>query len=293
VALSQTDFEYVRGLVLRRSAIGLENEKLYLAETRLQALARREGIDSLETLVRQLRTAPANGLQQKVVEAMTTNETSFFRDVQPFEMLKQVVVPELMKRRATERQLTIWCAASSTGQEPYSLAMMLRESFPALASWKVRITTSDLSTEVLQKARKGCYSQLEVNRGLPAQMLVKYFQRQGVAWQIKDDIRNLIDYRQLNLIEPWPALPPVGCHHDPQRADLFRRGNEAADPRQGAAPAEAGRLPVHGRCGDDAQPGRFVRARRVPKGGMLPVAEEIGAPAVAGDGEQRRGVPTS
>jgi chemotaxis protein methyltransferase CheR len=209
VALSQADFEYVRGLVLRRSAIVLENEKHYLAETRLQAVARREGIDSLDTLVARLRTAPHNGLQQKVVEAMTTNETSFFRDVQPFEMLKQVVVPELMKRRATERQLSIWCAASSTGQEPYSLAMLLREHFPALATWKVRITASDLSTEVLEKARQGRYSQLEVNRGLPAQMLVKYFQRQGVDWQIKDDLRGLIDYRQVNLIEPWPSMPPL------------------------------------------------------------------------------------
>jgi chemotaxis protein methyltransferase CheR len=208
VALQQADFDYVRGLVLRRSAIVLENEKLYLAETRLQALARREGIDSVEALVGRLRAAPHNGLHQKVVEAMTTNETSFFRDVQPFEMLKQVVIPELIKRRATERQLSVWCAASSTGQEPYSLAMLLRENFPSLAGWKVRITASDLSTEVLEKARQGRYSQLEVNRGLPAQMLVKYFQRQGVEWQIKDDIRNLIDYRQLNLIEPWPALPP-------------------------------------------------------------------------------------
>jgi chemotaxis protein methyltransferase CheR len=159
--------------------------------------------------VARLRTAPLNGLQQKVVEAMTTNETSFFRDVQPFEMLKQMVVPELMKRRATERRLNVWCAASSTGQEPYSLAMMLRESFPSLGGWKVRISASDLSTEVLEKARRGRYSQLEVNRGLPAHLLVKYFQRQGVEWQIKDDIRNVIDYRQLNLIEPWPALPPM------------------------------------------------------------------------------------
>ncbi len=208
MALSQTDFEFVRALVLKRSAIVLENEKLYLADTRLQAVARREGIESVEALVARLRTAAAGPLAQKVVEAMTTNETSFFRDVQPFEMLKQVVVPELMKRRAAERRLRIWCAASSTGQEPYSLAMLLREHFPALGGWDLRIVASDLSTDVLEKAKQGRYSQLEVNRGLPASLLVKYFQRQGTEWQLKDDVRRLIEFRQLNLIEPWPALPP-------------------------------------------------------------------------------------
>jgi chemotaxis protein methyltransferase CheR len=209
VALSQTDFEFVRALVMKRSAIVLENEKLYLADTRLQGVARREGIESVEALVARMRAAPAGPLHQKVVEAMTTNETSFFRDVQPFEMLKQVVVPELMKRREAERRLRIWCAASSTGQEPYSLAMLLREQFPALRGWDVRIVASDLSTEVLEKARQGRYSQLEVNRGLPATLLVKYFQRQGTEWQIKDDLRGLIEYRQLNLIEAWPTLPPL------------------------------------------------------------------------------------
>ncbi len=208
MALSQTDFEFVRALVLKRSAIVLENEKLYLADTRLQAVARREGVESVEALVARLRTAAAGPLAQKVVEAMTTNETSFFRDVQPFEMLKQVVVPELMKRRAAERRLRIWCAASSTGQEPYSLAMLLREHFPALGGWDLRIVASDLSTDVLEKAKQGRYSQLEVNRGLPASLLVKYFQRQGTEWQLKDDVRRLIEFRQLNLIEPWPALPP-------------------------------------------------------------------------------------
>lgn len=209
MALSQADFDYVRTLVQRKSAIVLETEKHYLAETRLQALARREGIESLEQLLTRLRANPHGGLPQKVVEAMTTNETSFFRDIQPFEMLKQVVLPELIKRRATERRINIWCAASSTGQEPYSLAMLLRENFPSLDGWSVSIVASDLSTEVLERAKQGRYSQMEVNRGLSAQLLVKYFVRHGMDWQIKDDLRRMVDYRMINLIEAWPPLPPL------------------------------------------------------------------------------------
>ena len=209
MSLSQADFEYIRALVLKRSAIVLENEKVYLAETRLQTLARKEGLESIGQLLTRLRAAPHDGLHQKVVEAMTTNETSFFRDIQPFEMLRHLVIPDLLKLREKERRLTVWCAASSTGQEPYSLVMMLREHFPALATWNVSIVASDLSTEVLEKARQGRYSQMEVNRGLSAALLVKYFTRQGVEWQLKDDIRRTIDFRMINLIESWPPLPPA------------------------------------------------------------------------------------
>jgi chemotaxis protein methyltransferase CheR len=209
VPLSQADFDYVRALVQKRSAIVLEDEKLSLAETRLEALARREGLDSVEQLLGRLRANPAKGLRQKVVEAMTANETGFFRDPRPFAMLKQVVVPELMKRRAAERRLHVWCAAGSTGQEPYSLAMLLRENFPGLAGWDVRIVASDLSAEALKKARRGRYSQPEVNRGLSADLLAKYFQRQGAEWQVKDDLRRMVGFCRINLIGPWPALPPL------------------------------------------------------------------------------------
>jgi chemotaxis protein methyltransferase CheR len=209
LALSQADFEYVRSLVLKRSAIVLENEKLYLAETRLQALARREGLPSLEALIGQARSGTGSGLSDRLVEAMTTNETSFFRDVHPFDALKQVVLPQLIQRRAVERRLSIWCGASSTGQEPYSLAMLLRENFPVLASWNVTILATDLSTEVLEKAKRGRYSQLEINRGLSALLLVKYFVKQGLEWQICEDLRRMVEFRQLNLIEPWPLFPPT------------------------------------------------------------------------------------
>jgi chemotaxis protein methyltransferase CheR len=209
MTLSYSDFDYVRTLVQKRSAIVLEDEKSYLAESRLLSLARREGYPSVADLVAQLRVGTVNGLHQRVVEAMTTNETSFFRDIHPFEALRKVVLPQLIEARKATRRLHIWSAASSTGQEPYSLAILLREHFPQLAGWDVRILATDLSTEVLARAREGIYGQIEINRGLPATLLVKYFQRQGVNWQLKDDLRKMVEFRAMNLIEPWPTMPSM------------------------------------------------------------------------------------
>lgn len=203
---AESDFDFVRELVRRHSAIALEDGKGYLVEARLTPLARREGFASLAELVAQLRTGRDPALQRKVVEAMTTNETLFFRDVHPFEALRASVLPELVQRRAAVKQLRIWSAACSTGQEPYTIAILLRESFPELASWRVDIVATDLSTEVLEKARAGVYGQIEVNRGLPARLMVKYFRQQGVEWQLDDAIRAMVDFRELNLAEPWPAM---------------------------------------------------------------------------------------
>jgi len=203
------NFNFVRELVQTRSAIMLTDEKVYLVESRLQPLARREGFASLDEFVAKLRMAANSSLYGKVVEAMTTNETSFFRDVQPFEALRKMVLPELITQRAAKRQLRIWCAASSTGQEPYSLAMLMREHFPQLATWDVKILATDLSTQVLEKARSGCYNQIEVNRGLPAPFLLKYFDRLGLNWQLKETIRQMIEFRPMNLIEAWPTLPTM------------------------------------------------------------------------------------
>jgi chemotaxis protein methyltransferase CheR len=207
MSLSVQDFEYIRTLVQQRSAIVLESDKHYLAETRLAVLARREGLQSVDELLGHLYAAPVNGLHQKVVEAMSTNETSFFRDVHPFENLRQRVLPELIARRLATRCLTIWCAACSSGQEPYSVAMLLREHFPHLTGWNVRILASDLSTEMLERARLGRYSQMEINRGLPAALLVKYFSKQGDEWIIKDDVRRMVEFRPINLAAAWPVLP--------------------------------------------------------------------------------------
>ncbi len=208
MALSQDDFDFVRGFVQKRSAIVLEKEKAYLAETRLALVARREGLASVEDLVAQLRlTAPTNGLQQKVVEAMTINETSFFRDFQPFEAIRRVAMPQLLERRANDRRLSIWCGACSTGQEPYSLAMVLRDHFPVLRNWWLTLLATDLASDALERARRGRYTQMEVNRGLPVSHLIKHFRKEGQDWQLKDEVRKMVDFRQLNLIEPWPALP--------------------------------------------------------------------------------------
>jgi chemotaxis protein methyltransferase CheR len=206
VPLDPTDFEFVSSLVMKRSAIVLEPEKNYLVESRLLPLARREGLASVAELVARMRASSLNGLQQKVVEAMTTNETSFFRDLNPFEALRKAVLPELFQRRAAERRLQIWCGASSTGQEPYTIALVLREHFAAFADWKINIVATDLSTEILARACQARYSQLEVNRGLPAPLLVKYFQRQGTEWQLKEEVRRLVEFRQLNLIDPVWAI---------------------------------------------------------------------------------------
>jgi chemotaxis protein methyltransferase CheR len=207
MSLSQTDFEYIRTLVKQRSAVVLESEKAYLVETRLLALARRDGFGSIADLLARLRAHSDGELQRRAVEALANNETSFFRDLHPFEILRHKIIPEMMQRRAADKNLHIWCAACSSGQEPYSIAMLLRENFPALAGWNVRILGSDLSSEVLGRARNGRYGQLDVNRGLPARLLVRYFEKTGTDWQIKDDMRRMVEFRLINLMDTWPVLP--------------------------------------------------------------------------------------
>ncbi|SIO56739.1 MCP methyltransferase, CheR-type [Singulisphaera sp. GP187] len=204
--LSRADFDFVRDLVCSRSAIALPAEKLYLAEARLGPLALAEGFGSIAELLGQVRALPGGGLPQKVVEALATHETSFFRDLHPFEALRRDILPELIQRRSAERRLEIWSAACSSGQEPYSIAMLLREHFAGLPGWTVSILATDISSEILRKAGEGRYNQAEINRGLPARLLVKYFRKQGTSWQLTDDIRRMVEFRALNLIEPWPRL---------------------------------------------------------------------------------------
>lgn len=206
--LSSADFDYVRKLVRERSAIVLDAGKEYLVESRLLPLVRSHNCASLQDLIAKLRTG-ANGLHQEVIEAMTTNETSFFRDLHPFDVLKKMLLPELIAKRDRERRLNFWCGASSSGQEPYTVAMLVREHFPVVANWSFRFLATDLSVEMVERARAGRYSQLEVNRGVPAPLLVKYFQRHGMEWQVKDEVRKMIEFRPMNLVDVWPSMPEM------------------------------------------------------------------------------------
>jgi chemotaxis protein methyltransferase CheR len=207
MSITAKDFEFIRDLVRRRSAIVLDAGKEVLVDSRLSLLARREGIDSVEELMTRLYSDPNGPLPTLVVEAMTTNETLFFRDIFPFEMCRTSILPEIFKRRDVEKRLTIWSAGCSSGQEPYSLAIMLKEHFPQYQGWSIRLMACDLSTEMVHRAREGRFSQFEVNRGLPAKLLVKYFHQKGIDWQVREDIRRMVEFTELNLAETWPILP--------------------------------------------------------------------------------------
>lgn len=208
MTITVADADYVRDLVRARSAIVLDAEKTYLIESRLQPIARQRGLLSLGELVGAMRRQRNGPLHDLVVDAMTTNETSFFRDPGLWTALERRLLPDLLERRQASASLTIWCAACSSGQEPYSVAMMLADRFPQiLANWNVRIVATDLSGEMLGRAASGRYTQLEVNRGLPAPALIKHFRRDGAYWQISDRIRQMVEFRMLNLVEPWPFVP--------------------------------------------------------------------------------------
>lgn len=209
MSISREGFDYVRTLVYTQSGLVLEPGKEYLVESRLQPLAQSEGLNSVQALVERLRGSSLNGLHQRVVEAMTTNETSFFRDLHPFEELRKSILPQLIEKRRLERQITIWSAVCSSGQEPYTIAMILQEHFPELAGWTCRLMASDIAEEVLAKARSGRYNQLEVSRGLPAAYLVKYFHHRGNEWEIGEQLRRKVEYFPINLTKPWPALPRI------------------------------------------------------------------------------------
>ena len=203
--MTPPDYEYLRKLLKEQSGLDLSADKQYLIESRLLPLSRKAGLPGISELVQKMKGGSAPLIAQ-VVEAMTTNETFFFRDKVPFDHFRDSIMPEILKARAGRKSIRIWCAAGSTGQEPYSLAMCLKEMGAALTGWRVEIIATDLSQEVLEKAKAGIYSQFEVQRGLPIQMLVKYFKQTGELWQINPDIRAMIQHRQLNLLHDFSSL---------------------------------------------------------------------------------------
>jgi chemotaxis protein methyltransferase CheR len=204
--MTELEFEYLRSFLKQRSGLALTAEKRYLVESRLAPVCRRFGLASLGDLIGTLKLAQNAAIERTVVEAMTTNETFFFRDRIPFDLFRDTLLPELLVRNASRRRIRIWCAAASTGQEPYSLAMLLQEAAPRLAGWQVEIVATDLSTEMIEKARQGLYSHFEVQRGLPVQWLIKYFTQVGEQWQIAQSLRSMVEYRQLNLLHSFTAL---------------------------------------------------------------------------------------
>jgi chemotaxis protein methyltransferase CheR len=204
--VSQADAEYVREIVYRRSAILIDQAKHYLIEMRLEQLAKDRGLPGVDALLSQARSS-SGLLESSIVEAITTHETSFFRDIQPFDILKQDLLPRLIAAKAASRTLNIWCGACSSGQEPYSIAMMIHEHFPSLANWPIQIIATDISAQILARAKEGKFKQLEVNRGLPAAYLVKYFERQGTEWVVKPAVRKLVRFEQLNLLDRYSFYP--------------------------------------------------------------------------------------
>ncbi|WP_242037780.1 protein-glutamate O-methyltransferase CheR [Tolypothrix sp. FACHB-123] len=205
--ISTHDFSYICQLVYDYSSVVLQPEKTYLAELYLQPIAESAGFASITDLVGYLRNKPFSDLHSQVVESLVTNETFFFRDRHPFEALKEFVLPELIAKRTIERSLNIWCAACSNGQEPYSIAMLIKESFPMLSNWTWKLIASDFSSKVLARATEGRYNQLEIQRGLPKNFRDRYFQQLDSSWQIQPEILQMVEFRQINLLECWPIFP--------------------------------------------------------------------------------------
>ena len=204
--MTPLEYDFLRRLLKLRSGLVLTADQRYLVEARLLPVARRSGLRNLAGLVAKLKDPDAEPLVVAVVEAMTTNESFFFRDKIPFDQFRDTVMPALIVARAASRRIRIWCAAAATGQEPYTLAICIKEMASRLRGWRVEILATDLSTEVLERAKRGIYSQFEVQRGLPALTLIRYFSQVGEAWQLTPEIRRMVEFMPLNLLHDFSDL---------------------------------------------------------------------------------------
>ena len=205
--MNPTDFDYLSALIKGQSGLVLTPDKLYLLESRLMPIARTRGIAGLTELVAAVRGRADKQLLNEIVEAMTTNESFFFRDSGMFDRFRDEVLPALIQNRSSSKRLRIWCAAASSGQEPYSIAIILKEAEAALAGWNIEIIGTDISLEILNRARSGVYTQFEVQRGVPTAILLKYFDRDGDNWRIKESLRSMVQYKPFNLLHD---LRPMG-----------------------------------------------------------------------------------
>jgi chemotaxis protein methyltransferase CheR len=278
------DYEYLRKVLKERSGLDLSADKQYLVESRLLPLARKAGLGGISDLVHRMK-AGADALTYDVVEAMTTNETFFFRDKIPYDHLRGTMLRTLLRARANRKSLRIWSAASSTGQEPYSIAMCVKEEEQLLAGWRIEIVATDLSNAVLEKSRAGLFSQFEVQRGLPIQLLLKYFAQSGEFWQVNPEIRAMVQHRQLNLLQDFSHLGKfdvIFCRNvliyfdQGTKADIFDRLARVIEPdgmlMLGAAESVVGITDAFKACPDRRglyQPNP-LRAARPNAGAALP-----------------------
>ncbi len=206
-SLTQAEFEYVRVLLYERSAMVLEPHKQYLVESRLGPICQSQGFGDTHAFLSRMRSDRA--LQDAFVEGMTINETSFFRDGHPFAAMQRHLLPQIVQRRQQSRQINIWCAACSSGQEPYSVAMLIRDHFSMLSGWNVSIYATDLSKAMVARTREGVYSQIEVMRGLKPTILDRHFEQNGTMWRVRPELKRMVKSKQLNLTDDWPGLPEM------------------------------------------------------------------------------------
>lgn len=201
-----TDFDVYKDILKEKSGLIITEDKSYLLESRLNPIVKKWGFTSLADMAMALSGVPDRRLVDEIVEAMTTNETSFFRDMHPFDRFRDDVLPYVVKSRVNERRFKLWCAAASSGQEPYSLAMLIKEAGAQFAGWNMEIVGTDISHDILAQAKEGLYSQFEVQRGLPIQLLMKYFKQEGEKWRVSDDLKKMITYKHFNLLDNMSAF---------------------------------------------------------------------------------------
>lgn len=204
--MNKAEYDFLASFLYQRSGLVLAGDKTYLLESRLAPILEQHGLKSITDLIGAVRSPARSQIAEDVVDAMTTNESFFFRDKTPFDLFRETMLPDMLQARASQRSLKIWCAAASTGQEPYSLAMLLNEEKHRMAGWKTAILGTDISDTVLTKAKQGLYIQFEVQRGLPVNYLLKYFKQSGDTWQIGPEIRAMVQFRKLNLLESLASI---------------------------------------------------------------------------------------
>lgn len=205
-SITAENYAFLQSQIHCESGIVLDETKMYLVESRLLPIVKKERLGSLNDLCSLLRAIDSKGLRRQVVEAMTTNETLFFRDIAVFDAAQKTVLPRLIEQRRSTQTISLWSAAASSGQEAYSLAILLLEM--GLGSWKIRILGTDLNSQILERARAGRFMQIEVNRGLPARYLVKYFHRCGLEWQLGDEVRRMVQFQTFDLRQSMRGMGP-------------------------------------------------------------------------------------